>query len=257
MRQREAAQKAKVQLSARSACIHPLGCKIPHKLRLLLHLVGLQASRCAARSTHTCQLGDAGSCINRHVAGPPVLTQQGRMQAKKDEEAAEKQRRSWILSYADQESSSEDAGEQVRLRECWSHTFTERGPGWHATAHNCLGWVVIGFCQRIAGIAQRHGSWPQCVPATHSEMGHWPQRHSKLCSALRSAACLLQSRHGMQGDTVVDEWDAWGDEREIARRKAERQRAGLTPLQRRQLVGPCCVKLHACGVVCVWGGGCT
>lgn len=43
----------------------------------------------------------------------------------------------------------------------------------------------------------------------------------------------------MQGTTVVDEWDAWGDEAEIARRKAERQRAGLSPGQRRQLVSMC------------------
>lgn len=39
-----------------------------------------------------------------------------------------------------------------------------------------------------------------------------------------------------QGPTVVDEWDAWGDEREVQRRKAERKRANLPAAERRTQV---------------------
>ena len=36
----------------------------------------------------------------------------------------------------------------------------------------------------------------------------------------------------------MGDWDAWGDEREVQRRKAERKRANLPLDQRRQQVGP-------------------
>ena len=78
------------------------------------------------------------------------------------------------------------------------------------------------------------------------------QLGSHFTGALQEVHCMAGQRHqaalhALQGEGTVDEWDAWGDQREIQRRKAERQKAGLTPLQRRQLVRlvSCCPRSQA------------
>ena len=40
----------------------------------------------------------------------------------------------------------------------------------------------------------------------------------------------------MQGEDAIEDWEIWGDPREIERRKAERARAATPPEQRKQQV---------------------
>ena len=43
----------------------------------------------------------------------------------------------------------------------------------------------------------------------------------------------------MQGEDAIEDWEIWGDPREIERRKAERARAATPPEQRKQQARPC------------------
>ena len=40
----------------------------------------------------------------------------------------------------------------------------------------------------------------------------------------------------MQGEDAIEDWEIWGDPREIEHRKAERARAATPPEQRKQQV---------------------
>ena len=42
----------------------------------------------------------------------------------------------------------------------------------------------------------------------------------------------------LQGEDAIEDWEIWGDPREIERRKAERARAAVPPEQRKQQVRP-------------------
>lgn len=43
----------------------------------------------------------------------------------------------------------------------------------------------------------------------------------------------------MQGEDKIEDWEIWGDPREIERRKAERARAAIPPDQRKHQVSFC------------------
>ena len=51
---------------------------------------------------------------------------------------------------------------------------------------------------------------------------------------------LISGSIAPQGDEAIEDWEIWGDPREIERRKAERARAAIPPEQRKLQV---CAKL--------------
>ena len=148
--------------------------------------------------------------------------------------------RDWILQYAQEDSGSEDGSNKVLFPThlCLSQLLF------------CLAWrfkvwmrseYLSELCVRNIYALLQQDSPHADSPAIYSgQRGEWELvRVKQSCNSRSAQAQLLLFT---QGEEAIEDWEIWGDPREIERRKAERARAAIPPEQRK-------LQVHACSVM--------
>lgn len=64
----------------------------------------------------------------------------------------------------------------------------------------------------------------------------WTAERKQQMTSLAQLHCVLQA----QGGEVIEDWEVWGDPREVERRKVERKRAAQPlPVRQAQVINHC------------------